>query len=67
MVTFMAKANQERLDLMKQREQRAAEQHRSQVLAQQVPIFQGIISNNSLSDEVREEAHAALLKLLRGD
>lgn len=60
------KSNQERLDLMKQREQRAAEQHRSQVLAQQAPIYQQIISDNNLPDEVREQARQALMKLLSG-
>jgi transcription initiation factor TFIIIB Brf1 subunit/transcription initiation factor TFIIB len=73
MVTFMMESKQERsdlikqrLDIMRQQEQRAAEQHRSQVLAQQAPIYQSIISNHDLPDEVREEAHQALMKLLRG-
>ena len=66
MITFMIQSNQERLDLMKQREQHMAEQHRSQVIAQQAPIYHQIISNDSLSDELRQEAHQALMKLLRG-
>lgn len=67
MIAFMMKSNQERLDLVKQREQRATEQHRAQILAQQAPIYQQIISDNNLSDDIREEAHQALMKLIRGD
>lgn len=61
------KSNQERLELMKQREQRAAEQHRSQILAQEAPVYQQIISNDNLPDETREAAHQALMKLLSGN
>jgi CII-binding regulator of phage lambda lysogenization HflD len=74
MVASMMESKQERLDFMKQRldimkqqEQRAAEQHQSQILAQQAQIYQNVISNYNLSDEVREEAHRALMKLLRGN
>jgi hypothetical protein len=67
MLTFMMKSNQEQLDLMKQQEQCTAKQHWSQVLALQVPIYKQIICNNDLSDEVQEEAHQALVKLLHGD
>ena len=52
---------------MKQQEKYAAEQHLSQVVAQQAPIYQQIISNNNLSGEVWEEAFQVLMKLLHGD
>ena len=66
MITFM-KSNQERLDLMKQQEQRATEQHQAQILAQQALIYQQIISDNNLSDDIWEEAYQALMKLICGN
>lgn len=63
----MMKVNEHRLDLMKQREQRNAEQHQSQLLAQRAPVYQQIISDHNLPDQVREEARQALMKLLRSD
>ena len=67
MVMLMAKSTQERLDLMKQWKERMAEQHRSQVFAQQAQTYQQIISDKNLPDEVRNEAHQALMKLLRSN
>ena len=67
MISLMLKTNAERLDLAKQREQRAAEQHQSQLLAQQSSVYQQIITNDNLPDDVRKEAQQALIKLLRGN
>lgn len=67
MVISMMKANQDRLDLMKQQEQHTAEQHQSLLLAQRVPVYQQIISDHNLPDQIREEAHQALMKLLHSE
>ena len=67
MIMLMMESNQERLDLMKRREQRVAEQHRSEVFAQRAQTLQQIVSNDNLPDEIRNEASQAFVKLLRGD
>ena len=67
MISLMLKTNTEQLNLAKEREKRAAEQHQSQLLAQQSSVYQQIITNNDLPDDVRKEAQQALIKLLHGN
>lgn len=67
MIEFITKANQERLDFARQREQRAAEQHQVQVRTQEASLYREIISDLTLPADVREEARNSLIKLLRND
>ena len=67
MIALMAKITESQLELARQREQRTAEQHRSQLLVQQAPVYQQIISNHTLPDQTREEACQALERLIRGN